>query len=279
MRSRITTIEHRIVVFLRALPVLVPPDTQRGHIVGGNRTDGAVGILREMAELHLRVFRHRLEFEREDAQFVHHPRHTVGHHTQVLGTYEHTGGLGEFGQFLHGLAVPELVVATVIVVVVEFVEDELITVVETLVDEVELNGNARMELVRILAVAQEEHVTDERVESVADGGERQCMLLLALVVLHFLVPRLHLALRVESLLHTVASVVDRLQEIRPHVVGILVEHAVDHPVHDERLQEQFVLEMQTIGLDFLARHSERRRELAEQTVHGIYGNLPDAEEA
>ena len=48
-----------------------------------------------MAEAYVAVFGHRLYLETEDAQFVHHPWHTVGHHAEVFGAYEHAGGLGE----------------------------------------------------------------------------------------------------------------------------------------------------------------------------------------
>ena len=61
---------------------------------------------------------------------------------------------------LHCLLIPELVVAAIEVVVVEAVEVILVVVPQLLVDEVELNSNAWVELVRVLVVAQEEHITD-----------------------------------------------------------------------------------------------------------------------
>ena len=57
---------------------------------------------------------------------------------KVLGTHKHTGCLYQFGQLLHCLTIPELVVATIEIVVVEAVEGLLVVVVERLVDEVEL---------------------------------------------------------------------------------------------------------------------------------------------
>ena len=75
--------------------------------------------------------------------------------------------MGELGHLLHSLLIPELVVTTIEVVVVETVEIILVIVPQLLVDEVELNSNAWVELVRVLVVAQEEHITDKGIQSVA----------------------------------------------------------------------------------------------------------------
>ena len=79
-----------------------------------------------MTESYLVVLRHRLNLQAEDAQLVHHPWHTVGHHTEVFGTNEHSCCLCQSRQFLHCLIVPELVVATIEIVVVQSVEEILV---------------------------------------------------------------------------------------------------------------------------------------------------------
>ena len=98
-----------------------------------------------MTETHIRVFRHRLQFERQYAQFVHHPRNTVGHHSKILSTHQHSCRLHQKRQFLHCLTIPELVVATVVIVVVQFVEQELVTIEKRLIDEIELHRDTRVE--------------------------------------------------------------------------------------------------------------------------------------
>ena len=120
-----------------------------------------------MAEAHRRVFRHRLKLKAQDAQLVHYPSHAVGHHTQILGTYEHTCGIDQARQLLHSLEIPELVVAAIEVVVIQTVEYSLVAVVQAFVDEVELNGNSRVEQVGVLVVAHEEHVADKGIEAVS----------------------------------------------------------------------------------------------------------------
>ena len=78
MRSVAAAVEHGGVVFLRALGVFVPPHTECRRVMRGYRADAAIGIARKMAETNVWIFGHRLEFEREDAEFVHHPLYTVG---------------------------------------------------------------------------------------------------------------------------------------------------------------------------------------------------------
>ena len=114
-----------------------------------------------MTEAHLAVLRHRLNLQAKDAQLVHHPWHTVGHHAEVLGTYQHPRSLCEQRQLLHRLAIPEVVVAAVEVVVVETVEGKLVAVVERLIDIVELHPDARMKLTAVVMVAHEEHVAHQ----------------------------------------------------------------------------------------------------------------------
>ena len=118
MRSSITAVEHGVVILLCAPRVFIPPLTECRHIVRGDGTYAAIGVARQMTEFHLRVFGHRLQFEAEDFQSVHHPWHAVGHHSKVFGTYQHSCGIYKFGQFAHGFPIPELVVAPVIIVVV-----------------------------------------------------------------------------------------------------------------------------------------------------------------
>ena len=215
-----------------------------------------------MAKAYLVVLRHRLYLQTQDAQLVHYPWHAVGHHTEVFGTYKHACCLGELGHLLHCLLIPELVVTTIEVVVVETVEIILVIVPQLLVDEVELNSNAWVELVRVLVVAQEEHITDKGIQSVAQvlilhstlafpSAAERCFF-----ILHSLVPRFHLALGVVFWLHLIALVVEAVKEYFLHLVGILVEYAVESPVGDERTGVTIFIKAQSVTLYLLAGHAE-----------------------
>ena len=147
--------EHAIEVVLSTFLVLVPPLTQCGHVVGRDGTYRTVGVTRQMAEAYGVILRHRLDLQREDAQLVHHPGHTVGYHTQVFRTAEHAGSLCQTRQLLHGLLVPELIVTTVEVVVVQAVEVILLAIVQSLVWLLILHGNTWMPTVTTLVVNKE----------------------------------------------------------------------------------------------------------------------------
>ncbi len=162
-------LQHLGVVCLGARRVFVPPHAQGGHVVAGDGGDAAEGEGVQVSEAHAAGLGHALQLEGENLQIVHHPWDAVGHHAEVFGADEHAGGLHEGWQLLHGLAVPVLVHAAVEVVVVEAVEGGLVWVGERGVDVVVLSGDAWVEEVRVLRVAQEEYAGDERVESVAQG--------------------------------------------------------------------------------------------------------------
>ena len=130
MRCCILTSEHGVVVVLCTTIVLVPPLTQRRHVVTRYGTYRTIGIAVDVAEAHCGRLWHALQLEAEYFQLVHHPRHTVGHHAEVFSTYQHACRLHQLRQFLHCLTIPELVVAMIVVVVVEAVERLLIVVVE-----------------------------------------------------------------------------------------------------------------------------------------------------
>ena len=121
--------------------------------------------MRQLAKTCCRVLGHRLNLQRKNTQFVHHPGHAVGHHTQVFCTNEHTGGLRQLGQFLHRLRVPELVVAMIEVVIVETVEAVLLTIVQLVVAFLVLYGDTRMPAVIALVVYKEQVVPERHTVS------------------------------------------------------------------------------------------------------------------
>ena len=64
-------------------------------------------------------FGHPLNLKGEKLELLHHPRHAIGHHTQILTTGQHGGGTAEYGEFGHGRSIPEIVVTLVIEAVVQ----------------------------------------------------------------------------------------------------------------------------------------------------------------
>ena len=73
--------------------VLVPPHAHGGAVVTGNGANAAPWIAVQYAEAHTAVLGHGNEFQRQYLQLVQHPRHTIGHHAQVLGANQHVGGI------------------------------------------------------------------------------------------------------------------------------------------------------------------------------------------
>ena len=198
-----------------------------------------------MTEANLRVFRHGLDLEREDAQLIHDPGHAVGHHAEVLGTDKHAGGLCQAWQFLHGLLIPVLVVATVEIVVVEAVEGILVLIPESLIDKVVLHADTWVELVGVLTVVHEEHVADESIESVT-----QVVFVLAFEEL------LNLALCVKFGLHLPNIVVLMIEEVFFDIGRTLTKDTLKCPVGDEGTRHVFFVEVQSVGLDLLTGHAE-----------------------
>ena len=271
MRCGAAAVEHGVVELLRAVPVFVPPLAQRRHIVSRESAHRTVRIAREIAELNARILRHRLQFETQNAQLLHNPLHAVGHHAQVFCAYQHTGSLHQNRQLLHRLAIPEIVVAAIIVVVIESVERSLVAVPQRLVHEVELRRDARVEEVGVLAVAYEEHVVNQRVESVA-----QPHVLLRRLALE---RSLNLALRVVFGLERVDVVVLVVEISLDNLLGMFAEHALHYPVGNERRCEEMLLEVETIALYLVARHGECRLELSEQSAYAVGRYSPYTEES
>ena len=98
-----------------------------------------------------------------------------------------------------------------------------------------------MILAGLLAVAYEEHIAHQGIQSVAQ----------IVVQPH----RLYLALGVALGLQPIVGVVDGFQEALPYRVGLLVEDAVEHPAGDKWAGEQLFAESQSVGLYLFACHA------------------------
>ena len=76
----------------------------------------SVGVIFQVGkELAIRLG-HGLYLQSENTQAFQYRLHTLGNHTQILGTYEHMCGSHQFGQNAHGMLFPEVVVTFVEVV-------------------------------------------------------------------------------------------------------------------------------------------------------------------
>ena len=64
-----------------------------------------------------------------------------------------------------------------------------------------------------------------------------------------------------------------------HLISVLTEDAVEYPIGNERLCEEFFLPVQTIAFNLLTAHTKRWSELSKQSVYRMDRNLPDTEEA
>ena len=120
-------------------------------------------------------------------------------------------------------------------------------------------------------VFNKEHVADEPHQPVANP---QAALVAPLGKLHR-----HLTLRVVVRLQVVQAVSLAYQEVVTHVLGMDAKEALHQPVVDERTCEQFLAERQSEVFYLVYRQGQCRREVSQQAVDSILGNLPDAEEA
>ncbi len=89
----------------------------------------------------LRVLWHALDFQTQNLQLFHYPRHTIRYHAQVFTANQHGSTLGQHRQLLHGFVIPELVVALVVIMVVQAVECVFFIVTQAFKDEIVLNGD------------------------------------------------------------------------------------------------------------------------------------------
>ena len=180
-----------------------------------------------MSVVVVRILWHSLNFEAEDAEVVHRPRHTVGHHSQILAAYQHTRCLCQHRKFLHRLAIPELIVAAVEIVVIQSVEGIFLVPYKRLVHKVELCRDARMIQILILMVANKQHVANQRIESVSYPD--------ALIVGLALEGFFYLSLCVVLIAHTIQIVVTRLDVLCLYFINVFAKYFVENPVGNERL--------------------------------------------
>ena len=221
--------------------------------------------MRRVGEEFPRRLGHALDFEREDLQFVHRLGDAVGNHAQVFAAGQHLGRREEHGEFAQGRLLPEPVVAAVKEVVVKPVESVAPLRVEGAVHIGRLGRDAGMEKTFAARVLDEQHVVEQRHQPFAQAASARIVAGKALG---------DLALRriggqQPALLHAG----------RAHFVGQLAEQFAEHPVVGRGNGEASPGRIEAHAAQFVGGVGQGGIEIAQQAVNGMYGNLPDAEEA
>ena len=161
-------LKHGDIITLGALRALLPPQTERWHVVRRYRGHTAIGIAIEMSELIATLLGHRLDLERQDTETVEHRCHTIGQHPQILSTTEHTRITKDIRQTAHCLVAPEEVMTLEEIVIIESQEGILLLIVQSLIDGFIENSDTWMVHLRLLRILEEEHITDKAIESIAN---------------------------------------------------------------------------------------------------------------
>ena len=121
-------LEHLVVEKLRLFSVLVPPQSEGRHVVGGNGAYREVRVLLQVVKSHAEFLGHALYFQRQYLQPFQHALHRARHHSEVFRAWQHgihdfvAARHHDFLHFLERLLRPKLVVAPVEKILIEAVE-------------------------------------------------------------------------------------------------------------------------------------------------------------
>ena len=88
--------------------------------------------MRRNGEGLVRILRHTLDLEGEYPLRVHHLRHASRDHAEILAAGKHSGRAKQLRQLAHRLMLPELIVAAIEEVIIQFVERPPLPVVQFL---------------------------------------------------------------------------------------------------------------------------------------------------
>ena len=162
----------------------LPPKAQRRHVVGAEGGDAKPREIGRRRKANTAFFRTTLNFQRQNLQLAEHAADTGGHHAEVFGARQRTGGFqriesrksiggmrtaaGDDGKFTHCLLLPKFVVAAVEEIVVETIERLLVRFTERLEERGLKAEDARVEGVGRLGVSNEKHVGGEVTEETGE---------------------------------------------------------------------------------------------------------------
>ena len=264
-------LKHGDIITLCALRTLLPPQTERRHVVCGDCGHAAIRIAIEVSELIAALLGHRLDLERQDAETVKHRCHTIGQHPQILSTTEHTRITKDIRQTVHRLVTPEEVMTLEEIVIIESQESILLLIVQSLIDGFVEDTDTWMVHLWLLRILEEEHITDKAIKAIANPQ--------AVLIVFPLEEIAHLLLRIKLSLQVVESIAARNQEIITNIRCMHTKKSLKHTIVDKRTCEEILAERQTKILYLAHRHRKGWREMPQQSEDSIQWNLPDTEEA
>ena len=254
LRGTTLFLEHGDVITLRTLRALLPPEAQGGHIVGGEGGNRAIGVTIKMGKLKATLLRHGLDFEREDAEGIEHRGYAIGQHAQILSTTEHARITKHLSKMTHSLIAPEDVVTLVIVVVVKAHIGILLLCRKGIEYRFANHTDTRMIHITLLRILEEEHTTDESVESIANPQ--------TILIAPTLERLAHLLLRVVFRLEVIESVGSCGEEVLAHIRRMHTEETVEHTIINKRLRKEILAERQAEVFYLAHSHRQRGREMA-----------------
>jgi len=228
-----------VVVALGLLSVLEPPGTQRIGVVGACGADRQVGCIGRMGKETIGIFGHALNLQTEDMQIMHDLGHAGGHHTQVLATAEHTGGVDEGGQFAQGRVAPELCVAMEEIVVVDAHDDLALIVVEFAETVRLIDRDTRVQQFGMGLVAHEEHFGMQVQQTIYKIGG----VLVGEVMAEEIV--LYLALGVELVAEEIDIAIVGAEELLFGLLGIVTEYLAEEIAADIGFDHTVFVEFDT----------------------------------
>ena len=191
-------LEHRGIITLGAFRTLLPPQTERRHIMGRERSHTAIGITIQMRELKTILFGHGLYFQRQDTEVIQHMRDAIRQHTQILCTTEHLCLTDSSLETMDGMLSPEEVMALIEEIIVKSHIGVLLFCSQSLIDRLLPSSDTGVIHLRLARILYKQDIADQTVETITDPE--------AVLIVASLETGLHLPLGIVFLTEPIESV-------------------------------------------------------------------------
>jgi len=156
IRSLALIAENHLPELVCDLAILLPPCTDRIHVVSGSRADRKVWVICRMSESLLDRLRHTLDLERKNPEIVHHLRHRSRNHSEILAACKHSCRIKQGRKLLHGLVLPEFIVATVEEIIIKTVKGSTAICIQNIISLGLLCADLRMIMTFLTRILKEE---------------------------------------------------------------------------------------------------------------------------
>ena len=193
---------------------------------------------------------HCLYLKGEHAVGIEHRRDTVGQHTEVLGTQQHTAVAKHILQAAHGYVAPIHGVTLIEIAVVDAHISLTLIVAEHLTDRRMQRADAGMIHICIIRVFYKQHIRYKAVESVTNPD--------AVLVAHAGKRLLNPALCAVFWQKGIQSVGFLFKNVFPHIFRVHSKQPFYHSVIDKRLGHKILAPRQPHALNLLGSHGQRR---------------------